>query len=159
MKQEMKQDSLLNVSSIKAEPDPLLLIGGTDPSGAGLQVDWQVASALNIDANSIVTAVTAQNATTVSDMGVLPSEQFKAQLDAINPEQFSILKVGMLGDETIINVLVDFLRESSNGVAKKTLILDPVLMASSGGKLLTDKGVELLLSSFITVDNFNHPKS
>jgi len=137
------------VSKITEESLPVLLIGGTDPSGAGLQVDWQVANALGVEVSSIVTAVTAQNATMFLDSGVLPSQQFKAQLDAVKTEEFSAIKIGMLGNEKIIKQLIDYLLSLSKSTNESCVILDPVLVASSGGKLLTDKGIALLLSKLL----------
>ncbi len=145
------------VSKITEESLPVLLIGGTDPSGAGLQVDWQVTNALGVEASSIVTAVTAQNATMVLDSGVLPSQQFKAQLNAVKTEKFSVVKIGMLGNEKIIKPLIDYLDSQSKSITDSYVILDPVLVASSGGKLLTDKGIALLLSKLLPLTTLITP--
>lgn len=145
------------VSKITEESLPILLIGGTDPSGAGLQVDWKVVNALGVEASSIVTAVTAQNADMVFDSGVLSSQQFKAQLDAVKTEKFSAVKIGMLGNEKIIKPLIDYLDSQSKSITDSYVILDPVLVASSGGKLLTDKGIALLLSKLLPLTTLITP--
>ena len=136
----------------------VLLIGGTDPSGAGLQTDWKVINTLQettqstvqIQANSIVTAVTAQNTSAVLNNGVVSVELFSNQLKSIENQAFSAIKIGMLGNEFIIDALLDFFQRYLKKHPKTVLILDPVLMASSGGKLLTEAGRKLLLSKLLS---------
>lgn len=134
------------VSQIRALPSPILLIGGTDPSGAGLQTDWKIASALQVEASSIVTAVTAQNSGAVLDSGVLPRERIAGQLEALQEKAFSAIKIGMLGNEDSIDVLIEYLATQPSGVP---IILDPVLAASSGGELLSNEGLGVLLSKLL----------
>ncbi len=124
----------------------ILLIGGTDPSGAGLQTDWKVTNALDVPASSVVTAVTAQNKTAVLSDGVLPYAQIKAQFDALGDERFAAIKIGMLGNEGVVKAVVHFL---SKQAAETVIILDPVLAASSGGHLLNYAGKRLLLSKLL----------
>lgn len=132
----------------------VLLIGGTDPSGAGLQTDWKVINALQIQgtqiqASSIVTAVTAQNTAGVLSNGLLSAEHVSDQLKSIENEQFSAIKIGMLGNELILDTLLCFFDEYLKNYPETPIILDPVLAASSGGELLTNKGRELLLSRLL----------
>lgn len=136
----------------------VLLIGGTDPSGAGLQTDWKVINTLQettqstvqIQASSIVTAVTAQNTSAVLNNGVVSVELFSNQLMSIENQAFSAIKIGMLGNEFIIDALLDFFQHYLKKNPKTVVILDPVLMASSGGKLLTEAGRKLLLSKLLS---------
>jgi len=122
---------------------PILLVGGTDPSGAGLQTDWKVINALQVQASSVVSAVTSQNHSAVHDNGILPYKQIKAQFDSLSNENFSAIKIGMLGNEQVIKALCEFLDTTKSEI---TVILDPVLAASSGGKLLNEQGTKQLLS-------------
>ena len=124
----------------------ILLIGGTDPSGAGLQTDWQVVHHLNIQASSVVTAVTSQNEKGVFDQGILPYQQVKAQFDSLNGIVFFAIKIGMLGNQHVIKAVVEFLKKQPN---KTLVILDPVIKSSSGGELLTAKGIKALLSELL----------
>lgn len=126
----------------------ILLIGGTDPSGAGLQTDLKVAHHLNTPASSIVTAVTAQNASAVFDQGILSAEHVKAQLNSLNNQHFSAIKIGMLGNEQVIDAVIQFLR-SLKIDEKPPVILDPVLSSSSQGQLLSDAGRQTLLSELL----------
>jgi len=131
----------------------VLLIGGTDPSGAGLQTDWKVINsvqnAVQVQASSIVTAVTAQNTSAVLNNGLLSAEHVNNQLKSIEDQQFSAIKIGMLGNELIIDSLITFLERYLEKYPETTIILDPVLTASSGGELLTSKGRNLLLSKLL----------
>ena len=126
----------------------ILVIGGTDPSGAGLQTDWKIIHALKCSAKSIVTAVTAQNHLGVQNMGVLSTEQISAQFESIKQDTFSAIKIGMLGNAEIIEVLINYLHSFSENY-KPIVILDPVLIASSGGKLLEPAAYSILLNSLL----------
>jgi len=121
----------------------VLLIGGTDPSGAGLQTDWKVTNTLEVSAHSVVTAVTAQNNSGVQSDGVLPYVQIKAQFDALTGITFSAIKIGMLGNEHAVKAVINYLERHAGNIP---VILDPVLSASSGGKLLNYAGQRLMLA-------------
>lgn len=125
----------------------ILLIGGTDPSGAGLQSDWKVAHHLKVDASSIVTAVTSQNQDCVFDQGVLLYSQIKSQLDTLKDETFAAIKIGMLGNAQVIQAVVEFLESRSKN--KPTVIIDPVLASSSGGALIDQAGKQALLKELL----------
>ncbi len=124
----------------------ILLIGGTDPSGAGLQTDWQVSHYLQVQANTVVTAVTSQNANAVFDQGIVSYQQLKSQLDALQSLSFSAIKIGMLGNEQTIKAIIEFLKKQSSETA---VILDPVLASSSGGELLSSQGIQALLKDLL----------
>lgn len=130
----------------------ILLVSGTDPSGAGLQTDWQVTHHLNVTASSIVTAVTSQNREGVFDQGVLPYSQIKSQLDSVKSESFTAIKIGMLGNEDVIKAVVEFiqlLNSKSEKNNRPAVILDPVLASSSGDALINDAGKEALLKGLL----------
>lgn len=134
----------------------ILFIGGTDPNGAGLQTDWQVAHHLQVQANSIVTAVTSQNNEGVFDQGVLPYGQLKSQLDSLQNESFSVIKIGMLGNQRIIKATIGFLKQQP---AETAVILDPVLASSSGGELITSQGINALLTELLPFVTLITPNS
>lgn len=120
----------------------ILLIGGTDPTGAGLQTDWQITYYLQVQASSVVTAVTSQNSHGVFDQGILPFNRIKSQLDALKEESFSVIKIGMLGNKTVIEAVLEFIEKQPS---ETKIILDPVITSSSGGELLTKQGINTLL--------------
>lgn len=134
----------------------VLLIGGTDPSGAGLQTDWQVAHHLNVHASSVVSAVTSQNNDGVFDQGILPYEQIKSQLDTLKNETFAVIKIGMLGNAEAVRAVVDFIQNQSS---ETIVILDPVLSSSSGGALINEAGQHALIKDLLPLTNLVTPNS
>ncbi|RVU85778.1 thiamine phosphate synthase [Leucothrix sargassi] len=146
------------------ETASILLIGGTDPSGAGLQADLRVVHALGVHAYSIVTAVTAQNSTTVRDMGVLPAAQVTAQFDsvlqALSSEQalpLAAIKIGMLGDAKVINAVCDGIEALRKQGHSPRIIVDPVVVASSGARLLTKSGERALMARLMPLTDVVTP--
>ncbi len=136
----------------------ILLIGGTDPSGAGLQTDLKVAHHLQCPTSSVITAVTAQNASGVQENGVLHAEHVKAQLDSLENQHFSAIKIGMLGNESIISVVIDYLQAFSPN-QKPFVILDPVITSSSKGKLLNSAGIESLKAKLLPLVDLITPNT
>lgn len=134
----------------------ILLIGGTDPSGAGLQTDWLVANQLQVPANSVVTAVTSQNSEDVFDQGILPYQQIKSQLKMLEGIPFAAIKIGMLGNESVVKVVVDFIRTHASNTP---VILDPVLESSSGGALINHKGFKALLKDLLPLATLVTPNN
>ncbi|MEE9310601.1 MAG: bifunctional hydroxymethylpyrimidine kinase/phosphomethylpyrimidine kinase, partial [Cocleimonas sp.] len=134
----------------------ILLIGGTDPSGAGLQTDWHVIHHLGTQASSVVTAVTAQNSGGVFDQGILPYDHVKAQLNTLKNKTFSAIKIGMLGNEHLIKAVVEFIKTQPSDTF---VILDPVLASSSGGELLTQEGKKSLLTDLLPLVSLITPNT
>lgn len=121
--------------------DVLLTIGGSDSSGgAGIQADVKTFSVLGAHGVSVVTAVTAQNTMGVRSIFGLGREAVSAQLDAIL-EDFSIgyAKTGMLHSADIVSLVADRIEYAGIG-----LVLDPVMEAEAGGRLLDREAAEVL---------------
>lgn len=113
----------------------VLTIAGFDPSGgAGIQADLKVFSAFGCYGMSVLTALPVQNTCGVKQCYSIPpkaiTEQLEAIFDDIRPDA---IKIGMLFNKEIINLLVEFLQQH-----KKTIpiVLDPVMTAKSGDSLL-----------------------
>lgn len=101
-------------------------IAGSNSGGfSGIQADLIVFKHFNVNAGSIVTAITAQNNTSVNSIYHLPDEQIIAQLNAL-PQPHAI-KIGMLGCDSHISILKHYLSKNSCNV-----ILDPILFSTSG---------------------------
>lgn len=129
----------------------VLLIGGADPSGAGLQADWRVIHALGMHAYSVTTAVTAQNNTEVSELGVLPAWQVTAQLESVmqalkqaDAQPLAAIKMGMLGDELVVAAVCEAIMRLREQGQSPRIIIDPVIAASSGTRLLSEAGEQAL---------------
>jgi hydroxymethylpyrimidine/phosphomethylpyrimidine kinase len=120
----------------------VLTIAGSDSGGgAGIQADLKTFSALGCYGLSAITALTAQN--TVAVTGILEVEpQFVGcQIDAVlNDIGVDAVKIGMLSSPEIIAVVAECLRRYRIG----NIILDPVMVAKSGDKLLRDEAVQAL---------------
>ncbi len=120
----------------------VLSIAGSDSGGcAGIQADIKSISACGAYAATVITATTAQNTQGVTDIHGLPITHIKAQMDAVLSDiEFGAIKIGMLHSAEVIEVVKKTLAEY--GI--KNIILDPVMVATSGDKLVTDEGIEAL---------------
>lgn len=118
-------------------------IAGFDPAGlAGVQADLYTLKSFNVDACSIITAVTAQNAHTVTAVEYLDSDQVLAQCDALKKDFPPIaIKIGMLGTPSTVDKIAQFL-SNYHGL----VVLDPVLASTSGTSLIKSR-LDLYLSS------------
>ncbi len=126
-----------------ATPPVVLTIAGSDPSaGAGLQADLKTFAAQRVHGVCVVTAVTTQNSRGVTDVYPVPSTVVETQLDAVLADvRVAAVKVGMLATaETAAVVAV----RARDGLLPN-LVLDPVLLSSSGFRLGAAAAVELLL--------------
>ena len=122
-------------------PKVVLTIGGSDSGGgAGIQADIKTFSALGLHGTSALTAITAQNTLGVQHIYPLPPEQVRAQLQSIT-DDFSVAwaKTGMLHSAQIVDAVADHLQ--ANGIP---LVLDPVIEAEAGGRLLRPDAVSAL---------------
>ena len=120
----------------------VLSIAGSDSSGgAGIQADIKSISANGGYAATVITATTAQNTEGVFDIHAIPIAHIEAQLEAVLSDiEFGAVKIGMLHSAEVIDVVEKKLEEY--GVSK--IILDPVMVSTSGKKLLVDDAMERL---------------
>ena len=109
--------------------------------GAGIQADLKAFAAAGVHGTSVLVALTAQNTTAVASVHELPTDFVWAQLEAVFGDiEIDAAKTGMLFSRRLIDVVADFLEEHP-----VPLVVDPVMVASSGAKLLEDDGVEALV--------------
>lgn len=111
----------------------VLSIAGSDPSGgAGIQADLKTFGALGCYGMAALTALTAQNTRGVTAVHVPPPGFLAAQIDAIFADiRVDAVKIGMLADAAVVGVVADRLRAH----APRIVVLDPVLVATSGDTL------------------------
>ncbi|MEZ2390072.1 bifunctional hydroxymethylpyrimidine kinase/phosphomethylpyrimidine kinase [bacterium RCC_150] len=114
----------------------VLSIAGSDPSGgAGIQADLKSIAANGGYGMAVVTALTAQNTQGVTAVHVPPVEFLRQQLEAIrNDITVDAVKIGMLGDAEVISEVRRWLEE----VRPAVVVLDPVMVATSGDRLLAE---------------------
>ncbi|MEY8366721.1 bifunctional hydroxymethylpyrimidine kinase/phosphomethylpyrimidine kinase [Anaerovoracaceae bacterium 41-7] len=119
-----------------------LTIAGSDCSGgAGIQADIKTMTMNGVYAMSAVTALTAQNTTGVREVMDITPAFLAAQLDAIFTDIYPDgIKIGMVSSAA----LVDVIAERLTLYKAKHIVLDPVMVASSGAKLLSDEGIKAL---------------
>ncbi|MFP3462358.1 bifunctional hydroxymethylpyrimidine kinase/phosphomethylpyrimidine kinase [Arthrobacter globiformis] len=122
--------------STSREIPRVLAIAGSDPSGgAGIQADLKSIAAHGGYGMAAITALTAQNTTGVRGVHVPPASFLSAQLDAVSDDiHVDAVKIGMLGDAQVIAAVRSWLEEVRPGV----VVLDPVMVATSGDRLLQE---------------------
>jgi hydroxymethylpyrimidine/phosphomethylpyrimidine kinase len=125
-------------------PPVALTIAGSDPSGgAGIQADLKTFSALGVYGTSVVTALTAQNTRGVTGVHVVPTEFVTEQLETLVADvRLDAIKIGMLANADIVAAVGDFLQ---NHDFVDCVVLDPVMVATSGDRLLDDDAVLAML--------------
>jgi len=124
-------------------PPPVVLsVAGSDPSGgAGIQADLKTFSALGAYGCAVLTALTAQNTQDVTAIHLVPTDFVTAQLDTlVRDVHLDAIKIGMLATAATADAVAAFLRRATPA----PVVLDPVMVATSGDRLLTDDAVEAL---------------
>ncbi len=120
----------------------VLSIAGSDPSGgAGIQADLKTFGALGVYGMAALTALTAQNTRGVTGVHVPPADFIAQQIDAVFADvAVAAVKIGMLADAPIVDAVADRLRAHR----ASAVVLDPVLVATSGDSLGTPETVDAL---------------
>ena len=119
-----------------------LTIAGSDSSGgAGIQADIKTMTANGVFAMSAITALTAQNTTGVTDILEATPAFVEKELDAVFTDIFpDAVKIGMVSSAELITVIADKLRQ----YGAHHVVVDPVMVATSGAKLLRSDAIEVL---------------
>ena len=125
----------------------VLSIAGSDSGGgAGIQADLKTFSAIGCYGMTVITALTAQNTTGVTGIHAVPPEFAGEQLDAIYSDiGTDAVKIGMLYSAELIRVVAQRLRKYN----VDNIVLDPVMVAQSGDKLVEDDAVEAIKSDLM----------
>lgn len=127
----------------------ILIIAGSDPSGgAGIQADLKTATANKVYAAAAITCLTAQNTKKVTAIHHVPLDFLREQIEVVLDDiEFDAIKIGMLGTVEIIECVADVLTKKAKNIP---LILDTVMVATSGDLLLQKNAVEALKSKLIS---------
>jgi hydroxymethylpyrimidine/phosphomethylpyrimidine kinase len=125
----------------------LLSIAGTDPSGgAGIQADLKTFSALGTYGMSVITGLVAQNTRGVRSVHRVPASFVTEQLDAVFDDvRVDAVKIGMLATSDVIDAVAEALATRK----PPFVVLDPVMVAKSGDRLLTVEAVAHLRSALL----------
>ena len=126
-----------------------LTIAGSDSSGgAGIQADLKTMLANHVYGMSAITALTAQNTTGVTDIMEVTPEFLAEQLDSIFTDiRPDAVKTGMVSSSQLIEIIADKLREYE----AVNIVVDPVMVATSGAKLICDDAMETLKKKLLTL--------
>ena len=120
----------------------VLIIAGSDSSGgAGIQADIKTVTALGSYAMTAITAVTSQNTTGVTSINLIHAKDISKQIEFTSKDiKPDAVKIGMLYSKSVINSVL----KSLNKIKVKKIILDPVMIAKGGTKLINNHSIKIL---------------
>ncbi len=122
-------------------PIALTIAGSDSGGGAGIQADLKAFSALGVFGTSVITALTAQNTREVRAIHDVPASFIADQLNTVLDDiRVDAIKIGMLSRPETITTIAEVLRQRQ----LNNIVLDPVMVAKSGDKLLADESVDAL---------------
>ncbi|MDT8449792.1 MAG: bifunctional hydroxymethylpyrimidine kinase/phosphomethylpyrimidine kinase [Wenzhouxiangellaceae bacterium] len=134
------------------QPVAALTIAGSDSGGgAGIQADLKTFAAFDVFGASAITAVTAQNTLGVARVAALEPAMVEAQIEAcLEDLPVGAVKLGMLAEAGIVHAVADALERDRNRCARsRVVIVDPVMVATSGARLLTDDAVAAIVERLL----------
>ena len=127
-------------------PTALTIAGSDSGGGAGIQADLKTFAAMKVYGMSAITAVTAQNTVRVTGIHPVPASMVAAQIDAVFEDiGADAVKTGMLLESEIVEVVAD--RLSAHKVDR--LVVDPVMIAKSGDRLLNEGAVRSMVDALL----------
>ena len=134
---------------------PVLTIAGSDSSGgAGIQADIKTMITNGVYAMSAITALTAQNTIGVTSVMEVTPEFLEDQIDNIFTDIYpEAIKIGMVSSTTLIKTIANKLNE----YGAKNIVVDPVMVATSGSKLISDDAIESLKKELFPIASILTP--
>ena len=124
---------------MKTYPVVVSIAGSDSGGGAGIQADLKTISALGAYAATIITAITAQNTLGVRAIQSVSGDVFRQQLSAVMEDfEIAAVKIGMLHSVEIVEILVEALQKYKPNY----VVIDPVMVATSGDSLIEDATIE-----------------
>ena len=132
---------------MKKRYNRVLTIAGSDSGGgAGIQADIKAISAMGCFATTAITAITAQNTQGITAVHPIPIEMIEDQIDAVLSDiGTDTIKIGMLHSAEVVNVVADKIEQYKI----KNVVLDPVMVSTSGHRLIEEQAVEVLQSRLV----------
>ena len=135
-------------------PVSLTIAGSDSGGGAGIQADLKTFSALGTFGCSVITAVTAQNTTGVYGIHEIPLDIIESQIDAVlNDLNPNVIKTGMLASIEVIKLISEKIKSSKT----KNIVVDPVMIAKGGDKLIQDNAIGHLISELLPLSTVVTP--
>lgn len=132
-----------------------LTIAGSDSSGgAGIQADLKTMTAMHVYGMSAIVSLTAQNTTGVTDIMDVSPAFLKAQLDAVFTDIFpDAVKIGMVSSADLIKTIAGSLRQYE----AKNIVVDPVMISTSGSRLLREDATQTLMDELFPLADLITP--
>ena len=129
-----------------AIPIALTIAGSDSGGGAGIQADLKSFSALGVYGTTVITALTAQNTVGVSAIQQVPADFVTAQIDAVFGDlNVAAVKIGMVSQREVIEAIASGL----DRWRAKNVVLDPVMVATSGDRLIDDDCIATLKAALV----------
>ncbi len=137
----------MKMTGNKSFPRVLSIAGSDSSGGAGIQADIKTITVLGGYAMTAITAVTAQNTHAVTRIETLSPAMIKEQIEAVLVDiGVDAIKIGMLGNQEIISAVCNALEPVAH---KVPIIIDPVMVATSGATLLENNAIDILKKRLI----------
>lgn len=135
------------VDLVRPSVRAVLTIAGSDSgAGAGVQADLKTFAALGVYGTSAITAITAQNTLGVTAAMALPADLVTAQIEAVASDiSVRATKTGMLGNAAIVEAVV----AAIHALELPLVVVDPVMVAKSGDRLVDEDGVRVICSELL----------
>ncbi|MGQ0560688.1 MAG: bifunctional hydroxymethylpyrimidine kinase/phosphomethylpyrimidine kinase [Gemmatimonadota bacterium] len=135
-------------------PVALTIAGSDSGGGAGIQADLKTFHAFGVFGTSALTAITAQNTIGVRAVHAVPGAIVREQINAIASD-FAVraVKTGMLATRELVELVADVIAEEG----LENYVLDPVMVATSGDRLLEDDAVQAILSRLLPLSTLATP--
>lgn len=136
-------------------PTALTIAGSDSGGGAGIQADLKTFLDHRVFGMSVICAITAQNTLGVTRVDPIPVEGVLAQLEAVFTDlPVGAVKIGMLGTAGLTRAVASFLRDLPN---RPPLVVDPVMVATTGARLLDDDAVTVLRDELLPLATLATP--
>ena len=148
------KEKLRKIAAKPAIKTALSIAGSDSSGGAGIQADLKTMTLNGVYAMSVITALTAQNTTGVSGISDVSPVFLAQQLDAVFTDIFpDAVKIGMVSLAPSIEIIADKL----TAYRPKHIVLDPVMVATSGAKLISEDAVEALKNRLLPIASLITP--
>jgi len=136
-----------NLRADMTTPIAVTIAGSDSSGGAGIQADLKTFSALGVYGASVIAALTAQNTKSVTAVHAVPPDFVAAQMDAVFSDlKVGAVKIGMLGDADIVGAVAAGLDRHR----QTHVVLDPVMVATSGRRLLAPEAISALRKQLLS---------
>lgn len=137
-------------------PTALTIAGSDSCGGAGIQADLKTFSALGVYGASVITSVTAQNTTGVRAIQAIDPEIVESQIQSVFEDlKIDAVKTGMLHNSDTVRIVADSIRRYK----PEWLVVDPVMISTSGSKLLEDEAIERIVEELFPVASLITPNT